>query len=261
QLRGLQPVRDETTGAVYPVEPLGLAQQGAEVYRANGCYACHSQQVRQTGYRFNAVLEKAGTDPDVVTRALRQANPRLIVEEAELFAMAEGEVLPLGPINLHRRGTLEKVFSDAGLEAVEAKVRFDLVPTGPDIQERGWGKRGSVAADYLYDDPAMPGSLRIGPDLSNIGDRMPDRMWHLLHLYRSRLVVEKSMMPDHRHLFEKRRVGDEPSPLALPLPEELHPGEGWEIVPKPEAIALVAYLQSLKSGQPLFEAPMAAPSN
>jgi len=34
------------TGAVYPIARDGQAQQGAEVYRAQGCAACHTQQVR-----------------------------------------------------------------------------------------------------------------------------------------------------------------------------------------------------------------------
>ena len=31
---------------VYPNQPVGVAHQGAEVYRANNCAACHTQQVR-----------------------------------------------------------------------------------------------------------------------------------------------------------------------------------------------------------------------
>src|SRR5262249_37824205 len=38
------------TGAMYPATRPGMARQGAEVYRANGCYYCHSQQVRPKGF-------------------------------------------------------------------------------------------------------------------------------------------------------------------------------------------------------------------
>ncbi len=44
QLADQQPARIET-GGLYPVGRAGLAQQGREVYRANGCYYCHTQQV------------------------------------------------------------------------------------------------------------------------------------------------------------------------------------------------------------------------
>ena len=36
----------ESTGSRYPSARAGLAQQGREVYRANGCNYCHTQQVR-----------------------------------------------------------------------------------------------------------------------------------------------------------------------------------------------------------------------
>ncbi|HEX4343820.1 MAG TPA: cytochrome-c oxidase, partial [Verrucomicrobiae bacterium] len=35
--------------ALYPQNRSGQARQGAEVYRANGCFYCHSQQVGQSG--------------------------------------------------------------------------------------------------------------------------------------------------------------------------------------------------------------------
>src|SRR5688572_11280552 len=39
---------------------------------------------------------------------------------------------------------------------------------GTDI-DRGWGRRFTVAQDYLNDYPVMLGNLRAGPDLTNIG--------------------------------------------------------------------------------------------
>jgi cytochrome c oxidase cbb3-type subunit 2 len=39
----------ETTGEAYPAMRPGLARQGEQVYRANGCFYCHSQQVRPKG--------------------------------------------------------------------------------------------------------------------------------------------------------------------------------------------------------------------
>src|SRR5687768_5266756 len=40
------PFVDPITSAVYPIGRSGQAIQGAEVYRAQGCAACHTQQVR-----------------------------------------------------------------------------------------------------------------------------------------------------------------------------------------------------------------------
>jgi len=75
-------------------------------------------------------------------------------------------------------------------------------------------------------------------------------------LYAPRLEVKGSDMPPFRFLFETRRIERSPSPDALVLPRPLAPPPGYEIVPKPEAGALVAYLLSLRADAPLFEAPL-----
>lgn len=46
ELGRLQPFVDPITSAVYPNQRSGQEMQGAEVYRAQGCAACHTQQVR-----------------------------------------------------------------------------------------------------------------------------------------------------------------------------------------------------------------------
>src|SRR5215210_2211443 len=48
------------TAEMYPQGRSGIAHQGAEVYRANNCAACHSQQVGQTGILVDVVLTDAG---------------------------------------------------------------------------------------------------------------------------------------------------------------------------------------------------------
>ena len=113
----------------------------------------------------------------------------------------------------------------------------------------------SVAADYLYDQPVQLGSLRAGPDLANIGVRAPDANWQLQHLYAPKSVTPTSTMPSFKFLFEVRKIGATPSPDALNLPKEFAAADGYEIVPKPEAKQLAAYLLSLKANVPLYEAP------
>ena len=49
QIGALQPQTTEDEGKitdVFPIENRGIAEKGREVYAANGCYYCHSQQVR-----------------------------------------------------------------------------------------------------------------------------------------------------------------------------------------------------------------------
>jgi cytochrome c oxidase cbb3-type subunit II len=169
-----QAVTIEETGETYPQARPGLAQQGCEIYKANGCFYCHSQQVRPEGY-------------------------------------------------------------------------------GADIA-RNWGQRRTVARDYLYDKPVMLGTMRTGPDLTNIGLRQSSSEWHLLHLYDPQITSRRSIMPPFRFLFEKRKIGEKPSPEALKLPKEFALEPGYELVPKPEAKALVQYLLSLRANAPLPEA-------
>lgn len=49
QIGALQPQTTEDEGKItdiFPIQNAGIAEQGRAVYAANGCYYCHSQQVR-----------------------------------------------------------------------------------------------------------------------------------------------------------------------------------------------------------------------
>jgi cytochrome c oxidase cbb3-type subunit 2 len=162
------------SGQTYPNPQPGTAHQGAEIYRAEGCASCHTQQVR----------------------------PRQL---------------------------------------------------GPDIA-RGWGERRSTGYDYLYDEPVMLGEQRVGPDLANESRRM-DSAAVLVQLYEPRDVTPGSVMPPFPFLFDTHKIVGLPSPDALKLKPEYMPPTGYEIVPKPEALALAAYVASLHQNGYLFEAP------
>lgn len=129
---------------------------------------------------------------------------------------------------------------------------------GGDIA-RGWGVRRTVAQDYLGDSPVLVGSHRLGPDLANVGVRMVKPAELFLKLYQPQKVQPGSMMPPYRFLFETRRLkpGQPRSDIAAEL--GLDAPDGWEIVPTPEAEALVAYLLSLHALPPLYEAPLPKP--
>lgn len=123
---------------------------------------------------------------------------------------------------------------------------------GPDLQ-RGWG-RASVPGDYYYDKPHLLGSMRTGPDLFNIGARQPSKDWHLGHLYQPRAYVPDSIMPSYPFLFavkdekEAQNEGEQP----LKLPPGYGPMVGQVVVPTPEALDLVKYLQSLNHTYPVL---------
>ncbi|HMP83761.1 MAG TPA: cbb3-type cytochrome c oxidase subunit II [Verrucomicrobiota bacterium] len=221
------------SGDLYPLAAPGLAQQGAAVFRSEGCVYCHSQQVGQEGARVEIVLTDAGTNAAAVEALIAKLN--------------------LKPANVEAAGPAVKEITEAG-----GKANIEVFALGPDIS-RGWGSRRSVAHDYLYDHPVLPGTRRVGPDLANVGLRLPDANWQLLHLYAPASVVAGSTMPAYRYLFETRKIGNAPSPDALNLPEGHAPPPGYEVVPTQNAKALAAYLVSLRAEAPLFEAPVTPP--
>jgi cytochrome c oxidase cbb3-type subunit 2 len=144
------------------------------------------------------------------------------------------------------------------LKAGGLKYELQIIPVGPDLA-RNWGRRRTVAEDFLFDTPVMLGSQRIGPDLANVGMRQPDVNWQLRHLYAPSQEVKGSTMPPYRFLFEKRRIERQRSADALDLKAGQVP-PGFEIVPTQEARELVAYLSSLQADAPLFVAPMTVPA-
>src|SRR5690242_14990803 len=60
------------TSLTYPLARPGVAREGIDVYRANGCAACHSQQVRQTGTVCDLVLAEAATNHEATLSAIRE---------------------------------------------------------------------------------------------------------------------------------------------------------------------------------------------
>ena len=185
QLGNLQPQTDEDGGDIYPVDNSGIAARGRKVYVAEGCFYCHTQQVRGG---------QAGSDID-----------------------------------------------------------------------RGWGKRQTVARDYIYTDPVVLGLTRNGPDLANEGtqqiDGKPiDAAWHYAHLYNPRSKVEGSFMPSFSYLFEPKKIVGQRSEDALKLEGVYAPANGYEVVPTSDAKALVAYLMSLDRSHALKEVKQEAPA-
>jgi len=67
QIGSQQPKVPEGFAIAYPTARPGIASQGHQVYVANGCVYCHSQQVRQEGYAFDVVL--TGTTNQQATAA------------------------------------------------------------------------------------------------------------------------------------------------------------------------------------------------
>lgn len=242
----------------YPIQSAGDATMGLQVYRANGCAACHTEQVRQTGTAFEIKVTDLGAYQPAAFKAYVRS--LFVVPELAAYTNAIGASLENWdgglpkPLLVTGDQDLASSLVDR-LKAVSVKAETALLATGPDIL-RGWGKRKSVARDYLYDQPVQLGSLRAGPDLANIGARLPDVAVQLQHLYAPKSVVPDSTMPAFRYLFKVQKIaGAAPVPDALKLTGKFAPPAGYEVVPTTDAKNLAAYLAGLKANVPLFEAP------
>ncbi|HEY0810416.1 MAG TPA: cbb3-type cytochrome c oxidase subunit II [Longimicrobiales bacterium] len=119
--------------------------------------------------------------------------------------------------------------------------------------DRGWGSRATVPEDYVYDRPHLLGTMRTGPDLINVGQRLPDPEWHLIHLYDPRALVPWSIMPSYPYLFEEKaadkvQAGDH----VVRIPGARAPKD-VVVVAKREAMALADYLVSLNRQYPITD--------
>lgn len=119
--------------------------------------------------------------------------------------------------------------------------------------DKVWGSRPGVAADYAgnqrmswwMNTATLMGTERTGPDLTNIGNRLPSADWHLLHLFNPRAVAGESIMPAYPWMFEVKNTPNE-NDKVVNVPSEFMKGKKGSVVAKPEALQLVAYLLSLK---------------
>ncbi len=244
----------------WPVQRTGDATLGLQVYRANGCAACHTEQIRQTGAAnelslVNLGVHQAADLKDFIASLLGTMPELMNFSNAVAGNLAGWDGKLPKVIYSGADDTVISLLGDK-LKAVGVKTEARVVATGADIARMGWGVRQSVAADYLYDQPVQLGSLRAGPDLANIGVRSPDLNWQLQHLYAPKSITPNSSMPAFRYLFTVRaKVGGQSSPDALVLPKEFMPAGNLEVVPTAEAKQLAAYLVSLKNNAPLYEAP------
>jgi cytochrome c oxidase cbb3-type subunit II len=194
---------------VYPNQRPGDAALGLQVYRAYGCAACHTTQVGQNGFACDVVL--SGKNPPAVSNLISTLKlTGLTKDEADAFS---GQISAAG-----------------------GKTETHIVATGPDIT-RGWGTRHSVADDFLWDNPVQLGSIRVGPDLANVGMR-GNADWFYSHLLNPRASVPNSVMPSYKCLFKSGNVAE----------------------PTDDAKNLAAYLLSLRADVPLHDAPYTPPA-
>jgi len=164
---------------------------------------------------------------------------------------ATGNVVPPPLSGLANAG--QRVYAASGCVYCHSQqVRPAYLST--DIQ-KGLGARRTVSRDYIRSKPAFLGTMRTGPDLTNVGLRYTAE-WQHRHLYEPAEVSKGSIMPAFRYLYRMQKIQGAPSADALKGLTGPHaPPPGYEVVPTEDARALVAYLLSLKRDYALPEAP------
>jgi len=163
------------------------------------------------------------------------------------FDAGEGAAFPSRTPGLAARGLL--VYRDLGCAACHTQ-QVRRPGFGAD-RERGWGERQSVARDYIYQTRVQLGQTRIGPDLTNFGERAAKAGTDQAKLFLN-LFAGQGSMPAYPFLFEVRRIVGQPTKQALPVKSRA----GYEVGPTRRAEALAAYLLSLKAD---FTYPEAQP--
>jgi len=297
QIGHLDPQSDEEGTDIYPMPKSGMAERGRHIYVANGCFYCHSEQVR---------ADYAAADIDRVRDAAlspppkwgnRRSAPRdYIFDRPALLgkmrmgpdlanigkaAPAEEEAAPPQPSPANPPATgaspaaanATPAPSNVGAQQ-NAKPGAQPSPSTPAAAPPAANASASpanVAAQQGAKPGAQPPSppaaaaspvqaaAAPSPAASPSEHPVPySSAWHHQHLYAPRSLNLDSDMPAYKFLYEKRRVGGEQSADAINLRGEGAPGEGWEIVPTYDAKCLVAYLMSLNQSHPLNEVKSAA---
>ena len=145
----------------------------------------------------------------------------------------------------------------------KAGAQFKLKPVAGDWPDRqnGVALRQSVSRDFLFDAHAMPGVMRIGPDLSNVGNRIMDDNAAYAHIYNAQSTGKSSHMPPYRYLFHRKEISEDEvlSSAAITVVndgEEQSVEPGYAVTPTVKAKALLAFLKSLRTDSALPEAPL-----
>jgi len=166
--------------------------------------------------------------------------------------IAEGSLEARGRALYQRYGCVychtQQVRGDERLATLDDDLQVHVPVLRPD---RRFGlERASVAEDYRNDAPPFMGTQRTGPDLTNVGSRMPSADWHYWHFYAPRVVSPDSNMPGLPWMFvsgaghvEGEGVPVMPLKALEAAPYGVPGGRLWATR---DAQALVAYVLSLR---------------
>ena len=264
QIGHLNPQSDEEGTDVYPLPQSGMAERGRHIYTANGCFYCHSQQLR----------------PDYIASDLDRTRDRKKDEKWGVRRSAPRDYIFDRPVLIGKTRTgpdLANIGKSAPAEAENpppsgaspagsaspspAQSAPPASPAGSVSPAPAVASASPSATPTAAPNPqaaASPAATALAAETKS-GEPTPYSVaWHHQHLYSPRSIDQDSNMPAYRFLYEKHRISGEHSLDALTLTGSDAPGEGWEIIPTYDAKCLVAFLMSRDQSHPLKEVKSAA---
>jgi cbb3-type cytochrome oxidase cytochrome c subunit len=273
QIGHLDPQMDEEGTDIYPEPKSGMAERGRHVYTANGCFYCHSQQVRPD-YIASDIDRKWGDRRSaprdyIFARPVLLGKTRMGPDLSNIGKRAPAEEENAPPAGASPAASPAASASPAGSPATAASP----APAGSPQSSPAAKPAAASAANASPAQNASPAAASASPapaanpagslDSAPANGEPPtySAAWHHQHLYSPRSLTLDSNMPAYRFLYEKRRISGERSADALKLTGKEAPSQGWEIVPTYDAQCLVAYLMSLDQSHPLKEVKSAAPAS
>jgi cytochrome c oxidase cbb3-type subunit 2 len=157
---------------------------------------------------------------------------RQLGDVAPYFDKAEDKAFPEPPSGSAARGQL--VYQDLGCVSCHTQ-QVRRQGYGNDI-ERKWGERQSWARDYIFQERVQLGSIRVGPDLANVGARLKSaaEIHQLLH-------DGAGGMPAYAFLYDEAPAGAAVAGRVVATVGDAR------FVPSARAMDLAAYLLSLNS--------------
>jgi cbb3-type cytochrome oxidase cytochrome c subunit len=289
QIGSLEPQSDEEGTDIYPLPPSGMVARGAHIYAANGCFYCHSQQVRPDyggsdlerkwgqrrsaprDYIFEPVvfLGKMRNGPDLANVGHR---PGLQESGAAAPTGSPGapEASPSAPTAGGGSPAAQGSPAAAGASGSQAASSPAAAASPASAANAGPSPAGAAAAASPSASPLPPAGNQPDVTVPTSAPSMAQNVvtlegekpmpytaaWHHRHLYDPRSIVPASNMPSYRFLYKKRQIRGEAWPDSPNFAGDAgeNPEHGWVIVPSYDAKCLVAYLMSRDQSHPLKEA-------
>ncbi len=267
QIGHLDPQSDEDGTDIYPMPQSGMVERGRKVYTANGCFYCHSQQLRPD-YAASDLDRTRDLEPHPKWGVRRSAPRDYIFDRpVQLGKMRDGPDLsnmaksaPTEDQNAAATGTApagspapspgQSPPAAAGVSPAAVASASPAAASAPTAASPAPAQGASPA-------PAVASAIDSGANPAQPPNY--SAAWHHRHLYSPRSMNLDSNMPAYRFLYDKHYITGERSVDALNLTEADAPPAGWEIVPSFDAKCLVAYLMSLDQSHPLKEVKSGAP--